>query len=431
MNVALEIVVLLLLIAVNAVLAGSEIALVSARRARLRSLAHAGDAGARRALALVKKPNRFLSTVQIGITAVAVVAGAFGGTQVAASLTPMLAAAGVPAAAAPTAALALVVVLITYFTLVLGELVPKRYALHDPEALAARVAGPMHRMSVVATPLVRLLGASTDLVLRLLPVRSRVAVETTEEEIRGMISYAVATGELEATEQQIVDRLFRLSDLTVAALMTPADRIVWLDVNAERTSWRDRLGAVHHSRYLVCDGELDRVLGYVSVQELFAHMLDGALPELRALLRVPHIVPEWTPAFRILQRFQWSGDHIAVVTHDDGRVAGVLTLNDVLEGMVGDIPQPHEVERPGVIRRDDGSFLVDGLLPYSDFAAAFGLEPAGAADPPTVHALAVRELDGAVRPTARFEWQHHTVEIVDMDRTRVDKVLVVRTDRDG
>jgi putative hemolysin len=423
---ALEVAVILMLVVVNGLLAGSEIAIVSSRRARLRRRAESGERGAARALELASTPNRFLPTVQIGITSVAVAAGAFGGARVAGTVAPVLAAAGLPSGLAAQLAVMLVVLAITYVTLVVGELVPKRIALNDPESVSAKVAGPMHALSVVATPLVRLLGASTDFVLRFIPLRKRDEAEITEEEIRGMVAHATETGVLEATEQRIVERLFRLSDTTVGMLMTPRDRVIWLDLRGDPASWRARMGEVRHSRYVVGDGALDRDARYVSTQELLRRELAGEPFELEPALRSPHIVPEWTPAFRLLELFQWSSDHIALVTGPTGEVVGLATLNDLLEGIVGEIPELHEITRPGVIQREDGTWLVDGLLTFREFAAAFDVPGDNVPADATLHAFVVQMLDHPPRLAAAFHWNGLRIEIVDMDGSRVDKLLVSR-----
>jgi putative hemolysin len=421
-GVVLEIVVILLLVVMNGLLAGSEIAVVASRRSRLRHNAEEGQRGAGAALELATSPNRFLSTVQIGITAVAVIAGAFGGARVARTLEPTLQGLGMAGAVAAQLAIVLVVLVITYVTLVIGELVPKRIALRDPEGVAAQVAPAMQRLSMLAAPIVRFLGVSTDAVLRLLRVEDRVEAEVTEEEIQGMIAHATETGVLEATEQQIVERLFRLSDTTVAGIMTPRDAIIWLDQNRP-DEWPERLGTVRHSRYLVADGELDRFTGYVSVQELYHAALHGRKPDIAAMRRTAHVVPDWMPAFRILEIFQWSGDHFAVVRGLNDEVAGLVTLNDVLEGIVGQIPDSDDMPAPGIVQRADGSWLVDGLIPFDDFLRAFQRD---APEPrfPTLHAFVVHRLDAPPAATAAFHWNGLHLEIVDMDGSRVDKVLV-------
>ncbi len=422
--VLLEVTVLLVLVVANGLLAGAEFAVVSSRKARLHQRARAGDKASARALELANSPNRFLSTVQIGITAVAVAAGAFGGTRLAGSLAPLTTALGVPSRIAMELAIVVVVVAVTYVALVVGELVPKRIALHDPERMAAKAAGPMTRLSVLATPLVYILGRSTDLVLRMLALKEPDEQEITEEEIQGMIAHATEAGVLEATEQQIVERLFRLSDMTLGTLMTPSEKIVWLDRSARPEDWLARLGEVEYTRYPVADRELGRYVGYVKVQDLLKLALSREPQGLDSILRRPHLLPAWTPVFRLLELFQWSHVHMALVTDDDGKVLGIVTLYDVLEGIVGDLPETREASVPEMAEREDGSWLVDGLLPFEEFLTAFQREEVDGRQYPTLHAFMVDRLDGKPRPAAVVQWRGLRLEIVDMDGSRVDKVMV-------
>ena len=420
----LEVAILLMLVVVNGLLAGAEIAVVSSRKVRLNDWAKKGNPAAAKALDLANSPNRFLSTVQIGMTTVAVAAGAFGGIRLAGTLTPLLVAAGLPGGIAERLSIGIAVVTVTYVTLVIGELVPKQIALRDPERMAARAAGPMLRLSVLATPLVKILGHSTDLVLRLVPLKERDEAKITEEEIRGMIAHATETGVLEATEQQIVERLFRLSDRTVKTLMTPRERIVWLDRSAGPESWAAHLGDVHYARYPVADGDLDRYAGYVKVQDLLALSLSPEPLGLDSIIRKPHLLPGWTPVFRLLELFQWSHVHMAFVTDDDGRIQGIVTLHDVMEGIVGLLPETLEAVPPGLVERADGSWLVDGLLPFQEFLHAFQRQEQARREFPTLHAFMVANLDDEPRPASMVHWKGLRLEIMDMDGSRVDKVLV-------
>jgi putative hemolysin len=405
------------------VLAAAEIAVVSSKRGRLLHWAKGGDPSARKALELADSPTRFLSTVQIGITTVAVVAGAVGGAGLAARLAPVLAGLGVPPRLAAEVALLLVVVGIAYLTLVLGELVPKRIALHDPERLATRVAGPMLRLAALAAPLVRVLTRSTELVLRLVRLEPRDEAAITEDEIRGMIAHATETGVLEATEQQIVERLFRLSDASVEMIMTPREEIVWLDRRAEPASWRPLLSAARHARYLVADGAIDRPVGYVMVRELLERAAGGEPMDLDELMHEPHELPVGTPVLQLLELFQWSGDHIAVVKDAEARVAGVLTLTDVLAGIVGRMPQVRERVAAGVVEREDGSWLVDGLIPFDEFLSFFRRR--GEVDAySTLHAFLVARLGKPPARTDVVHWQRLRLEVVDTDGPRIDQVLV-------
>ena len=420
----LEAAILLMLVVVNGLLAGAEIAVVSSRKVRLNDWAKKGNKGAAKALELANSPNRFLSTVQLGMTTVAVAAGAFGGVRLAATLAPLLIAAGLPGGIAGRLAIGIAVLTVTYVTLVIGELVPKRIALNNPEGMAARAAGPMMRLSVLATPLVNILGHSTDLFLRLVPLKEQDQAKITEEEIRGMIAQATETGVLEATEQQIVERLFRLSDRTVKTLMTPRERIEWLDRSAGPESWAAHLGDVHYARYPVADGDLDRYVGYVKVQDLLALSLSPEPRGLDSILRKPHLLPGWTPAFRLLELFQWSHVHMAFVTDDADRIQGIVTLHDVMEGIVGLLPETLEAVPPGLVERADGSWLVDGLLPFQEFLDSFQRQEEDRREFPTLHTFMVASLDDEPLPASVVHWKGLRLEIMDMDGSRVDKVMV-------
>jgi putative hemolysin len=424
--VLVEVLVIAALILANGALAGSEIALVSAGKGRLQSRAKAGDRRAAVALELTESPNRFLSAIQIGITLVGITAGAVGATALAGSLSAVLVGVGMPPGRATVLGIVVVIGAITFLTLVVGELVPKRLALGDPEGVAVRVARPMTALARFATPVVHLLSASTDLVLRLLPWKLTLQPTVTEEDIERLVAEATASGILEKTEQDVVRRLFRLSDQTVETLMTPRERIVWLDTSASQSERRLGMTGAGHSRFIVCDGELDRVRGYVKVQDLLDLCVRGEEPDPRSALRRPHVVSPWTPAFRILEQFQRSGDHIAIVQSTAGRVIGLVTLNDVLKNIVGTFPEPHEMAPPEAVRRPDGSWLVDGLLPFEDALGRIGRDRSAAEGFPTLHAFVVHHLGEDPSAADRFEWEGLGFEVVDMDGSRVDKVLVER-----
>lgn len=443
---------LLLVLAVNGLLAAAEIAVVSSGEGRLMRSADEGKRGATAALRLLRSPNRFLATVQVGITAVGVAGGVVGGARIAATLAGGLEALGVAAETAGSVALGLVFVGITGLILVLGELVPKRIALLYPETVASRLAPPMERLAALASPLVRLLSRSTELVVRALPLPEPQGGDDVEQEIRGLVARAARVGVLERTEEEIVDQLFALSDQTVGRIMTPRSRIVWLDVDEGPDAWMRRMGPILHTRYLVCEGDLDRLVGHVKVHDLFRRCAAGEDLALRPILRTPHRVHAEVPAFRLLELFQWSGDHLAVVVDDADRIVGLATFHDVLEGIVGEIPEAHEVRPPRLVRRADGSILADGLLPFRRVLAAFGLAPlpggahtgddaparadapasgpshAGSAPGPgaTVHGVLAEVLGPEAAPGAVVHLHGLRVEIVDMDGRRIDQVLVSR-----
>jgi putative hemolysin len=282
----------------------------------------------------------------------------------------------------------------------------------------------MSRLSVLAGPFVQLLTWSTDLVLRALSIKAPEEPEITEEELRGMIAHATEAGVLEATEQQIVERLFRLSDMTIGTLMTPREKIVWLDRSSGPEAWGGQVGEVLFTRYPVAEGELDRTVGYVKVQDLLQLTLAPGPKPLDSILRKPHLLPAWTPVFRLLELFQWSHVHMALVTDDEGRVLGIVTLYDVLEAMVGQLPETREASVPNIVRREDGSWLVDGLLPFQEFLKAFEKNVPDPRRYPTLHTFMAEALDGEPEATSVVRWGGLILEVVDMDGSRVDKILV-------
>lgn len=418
-----ELTVLAGLVAANALLAASELAVVSSRPARLRARADHGDTGAAAALELLESPNDFLSTVQVGITAVGILAGAWGGAALGETLGRGLSL-WMPAGLALVTGIALSVVGITYVTVVVGELVPKRLALAHPERWASRVAPYMRGLSTLARPLVALLSHSMERVMRFIPVERAPESTVTEEEVRTILAEATAAGVLERREHDIVQRLFNLSDRTASSLMTPRDRIVWLDLNLPEEEQIKSVGTVAHARFIVCDGELDRVRGYVSLPDLLGQVISEGAPDVAAILRTPHFVRPWDTAFKVLEIFQRSRDHIALVMGTKGRVEGVVTLNDVLEGIVGDLPEPMEAPLPGAVQRADGSWLVDGLLPFEDFVLLVARVPEPHERHATLHAFVVEHLGDEPKPSDVFVWQGVRLEVADMDWNRVDKVLV-------
>ncbi len=420
---ALEVLALLGLVALNGWLAASEIALVSSRRARLRAMAEAGTPGARAALELLESPNEFLSTVQVGITVVGVLAGALGGAALGGSVGGLLSAWMNPRLAL-FLGIAVSVAGITYLNVVVGELVPKRLALTSPERLACAVAPGMSVLARVSRPLVLVLSASMEAILRRLPVQRAPEPAVTEEEVRTLLAEATAAGVLEREEHEIVQRLFHLGDRTVASLMTPRERLLWLDLDRPVDEQLQGSGMLAHARFIACEGELDRVRGYVSIPDLLSQLLETGTTDIENILRKPHFVRPWDTALQVLELFQRSRDHIALVVDTRGRVEGVLTLNDVLEGIVGDLPEPLPTPTPDAVPREDGSWLVDGLLPFEDFLGIVG-RPSVPDEPyATLHAFMVDQLPGEPRAGAVLHWNGVRLEVVDMDWSRVDKVLV-------
>ena len=427
MAISIEIVFILLLLLANGVFAMSEIALVSARKSRLKQRADNGDAGARAALELTDSPNRFLSTVQIGITLVGIFAGVFGGATIAEQLAERIAVVPALAPYAEGIGLGVVVIAITYFSLIIGELVPKRIALNNPEKIAALMARPMHLLSRVAAPVVFLLTFSTSVVLKLLRVKPSTEPSVTEEEVRALILQGAEAGIFEHSEREIVESIFRLDDRSVNALMMQRREVVWLDADASGEEIRRTITENPYSRFPVCEGSLDNVVGIAKAKHLLERCLNNEPLDLRAAMTAPLFVPETQTALQVLELFKNAHTHIALVIDEHGGVEGLVTINDVLEAIVGEM-QMGGAESPAVMR-EDGSYLLDGALPIDEFAAIFNIGSSLEIERGDYQTLAgfVLARFGRIPKTADvFEWHNLRFEIVDMDNRRVDKILVSR-----
>jgi putative hemolysin len=424
---SLQLSVLLLLILANGAFSMSEIAVIASRRAKLQQQADEGSTKSQTALDLARNPDLFLSTVQIGITLVAVLTGAYGGTAISERLALHVARVPLLAGHSEGISLALVVVAITYLTLILGELVPKRLALHAPERIAGAVAPSMRALSKAASPVVRLLSASTNLVLRALRVGPLREQPVTEEEIKVMLEQGTRAGLFETAEQDMVARIFRLGDRKVSALMTPRPDIAWLDVEDSGDEIRRKLTESPHSRLPVGQGSLDDVLGIVQVKDLLGQTLALEPLDLRSCLQHPLFIPESMQALKILELFKQSSTHIALVLDEYGGVQGLVTFYDILEAIVGDIPTEEEPE-PYVMQREDGSWLVDGMAPVDELEELFHLDELseGEGEYQTLGGFVMTHLGRIPSPADYFELGGFRFEVVDMDGNRVDKVLIAR-----
>lgn len=424
----MEAIFILVLILANGVLAMAEIAVISARKARLQQRADEGDEQASAALKLANDPADFLSTVQVGITLVGVLAGAFGGATIAGQISGWVA--GFPLLAPYSSAIgvAVVVILITYFSLVLGELVPKRLALNDPERVAMLVAAPMRFLSRLASPLVRFLSKSSTLVLRLLGAKPSDEPPVTEEEIKVMIAQGTQAGVFAEAEQDMVQAIFRLGDRRVGTLMTPRTELVWLDLDDPmEENQRKILGSIH-SRFPVARGSLDHVVGVVQAKDLLASCMAGIEFTLKDVLCQPLFVPESMPALKVLELFRESRVHTALVIDEYGGFQGLVTLFDILESIVGEIPDAGDLSELEVIQREDGTWLVDGMLPIDELKEIFHLSTMPGEERgyyQTVGGFVMTSLGRIPVASDHFVWSGLRFEVVDMDGLRVDKVLIV------
>ena len=423
----IEIVAIVLLVLANGAFALSEIAIVSARKARLRQHAEEGKRQAGVALDLAGDPSQFLSTVQIGMTVVATLAGAFGGVTLAAKLARWLSTIPALAPHSETIAIVVVVVAISYLSLILGELAPKRIALSEPERVAMAVALPMRWLSRAAGPAVRFLSWSTDIVLRVVPVPQRGESPVTEEEVRLMIEEGTEAGAFEAAEQEMIEGVFRLGDRRAVELMRPRMSIVWLDIQDSPETLRATISGNTYSRFPVGDGSLDQVLGYVQVKDLFDSCLEGRPLDIRACIRPLPTVPGTMRALKLLEVFQQSRTHIALVVNEHGVAEGLITMHDILEAVVGDLPAPGEKADAHATRREDGSWLVDGATPIFEVKELLGLRELPGEDDAgftTLAGFVTTQLGRIPAAGEHFEVGGKRYEVVDMDRSRVDKVLI-------
>jgi len=423
--ILLEILVILGLILANGLFSLSELAVIASRKHRLREQANRGHRGAKVALRLSEKPEDFLSTIQLGITLVGTIAGVYGGGTLAIQLAEGLS--GFQRLA-PNAALlgsSAVVLFITVLTIVLGELAPKRIALSRPERYASALAIPVLSFSRLTLPVVRFLSLLTELVLRPFGIRRMAEPPVTHEEIRVLVREGAKAGVFRDAEHEIFLRVFRFCDRRARSLMTPRNRIVWIDVADPSEEIRRKVISSPHSRFPVCDGSLDNLLGIVHVKALLARDATGQSLGVKGMLTLPHFVYEGTQGLRILEMFRKSSVHTAVVLDEYGSVVGLLTLNDVLEAIVGDLPETREEEEESrVIRRPDGSWLLDGRIAIEDFRDLVGWEDAPPGDYHTLAGMVVNELGHLPSVAESFERGGYRFEVVGVDDRRVEKVLV-------
>lgn len=427
-SLASEILIIFLLLLVNGIFAMSEIAIVSARKARLQQHAEDGEPGAKVALELAQSPGRFLSTVQIGITLVSIISGAFGGATLSRHLAEWFGRFPALVPYADELAFAVVIILITFFSLVIGELIPKRVALNNPESIAERIAPPMSVLSRITAPVVSLLTLSTELGVRLLGIRPSKEPPVTEDEVRVMVEQGARVGVFESFEQDVIESLFRLSDRRVDAIMTPHTEIVWLDLSVPVEENLRIMIDSQFSRFPVARGGLDNVQGILRSKDVLISTIGEDKPlDFQKLITPPLFIPASTPAFRVLEQMRQTGVHMALVISEYGGVQGMVTLFDMLEAIVGDLPMEGEKVQQELVRREDGSWLVDGLMAIDEFCEALDLDNLPGVDRlgyQTVGGFIMARLGSVPTTGQKFEWNGLRFEVVDMDGRRVDKILV-------
>jgi len=422
-----EVVIILSLVLLNGLFSMSEMAIVSARKNRLEKKAEYGNSGAARALELANNPNRFLSTVQVGITLIGILSGAFGGATIAEKIGIELA--RIPALEPYSEAIGvgIVVLVITYLSLVFGELVPKRLAMSSAEKIASRTSGFMQFLSTITKPIVSLLSGSTNLILRLLAVKPSTEPEVTEDDLKDILDQGTESGIFEESEQDMVERIFRLNDRNVSAFMTPRTETVFLDIDATHEEIQHIINKFPFSRFPVIKDSIDNLIGIVQSRDLLLQRLESNQYDIQSVLQEPLFIPESTPALDVIQTFKSTGAELAVIIDEYGGVLGLVSLNDILEAIVGEVIAPFGEEEPEAIRREDGSWLFDGMIhidELKDYLDIDELPDEDEGDYETLSGLVMSELGRIPVSGDYFEWKNMRFEVMDMDGRRVDKVLV-------
>lgn len=426
----MELLVLLLLFFINGLFSMSEMAVVSARKARLQQLFDEGRPGAGAALELANNPSHFLSTIQVGITIIGITSGAFGEATLSASLARWLGQWPLIAAHAQAIALTLVIAGITLGSLLIGELVPKRLALFNPEGVASAVARPMTWLAAFVYPVVRLLSMATDAILRLIGRRAVDNPPVSEEEIRVLMEQGTEAGVFEQHEHQLVSRVFRMDDLRVTAVMTPRTDIIYLDLDEPESVLLQSLTDAPHSRFPVTRGDLDTVEGIVEVKALLSDLVRCKKIDFSARLLKPLYVPETLTVTEVLAAFKKHHHTMALIVNEYGDLQGLVTLHDVMEALVGDMGQDEDAEDVEIVQREDGSWLIEGGVSIDRWKEALAIdetlpeEDTGAYN--TLGGFVMLQLGRVPKAADHFDWDGLRFEVVDMDRNRIDKLLVTR-----
>ncbi|MEY3249110.1 MAG: hypothetical protein RL742_1153 [Bacteroidota bacterium] len=422
----MEILLLLVLILINGLFSMSEIALVSARKFKLENAARRGSKGARKALELSESPSRFLSTVQIGITLISILTGLYSGEVLTVPLTAKFAEIPFIAPYAETLATVIVLVAITYFSVVLGELFPKRIGLSFPESIAGAAAIPMNALAMVTAPFVWLLSRSNDLLLKIVGISSRTDAIVTEEEIRSMLSESAQSGQIQEIEQDIVERVFALGDRKVNTLMTHRSDIVWLDVADDPAEIRRKIGADLHGAFPVGNGELDDLLGLVLLKDLF-HDLDRPGFVLKDALVQPILAPPSSSAYRLLEQFREKRFHYAIVVDEFGSVQGLITMDDILDALVGDVSEAGQ-EEYAMAAESANSWLADGQYPFFEFLRMLDLDEAEFVheDYSTLAGFLITQMDRIPQVGDSLVWRGFRFEVLSMIGRKVEKLRIVK-----
>ena len=422
----MEYFIILFLLILNGLFAMSEIALVSSKRARLEEKAKKGNSGAKTALKLLEEPERFLSTVQIGITLVGIVAGAFGGLTLADDLAPTLEKINWLAPYAHQAAIAIVVTIITYFSLIIGELVPKTIAFNNPEGITITLAPFMKFLSWITTPVVAFLSLSTKVFLKVLMIKEKDETPVTEEELKILIEKGTQFGTLEHNESELLKRIFRFGDRRAYDIMTNRQDVVLININDPIEKIKQQVYENTFSRYPVCDDSPDNIIGIFTIKDFFHKLNTDSNFLLKNILSQPLFIPDNLTGVTIFEKFRDAKTYVAVVIDEYGSFEGIITLHDLIENIFGDLPDKHEAEEVAIFKRDDGSMLIEGSILIDELKEQLQISFADEENFSTLGGFMMYKLNRIPKIGDKFEYESYLFEIVDMDGKRVDKVLVTQ-----
>jgi len=419
----IEIIILICLIFLNGLFVMAEISLVSARKTKLESMAEQGDSRAKAALKLAENPELFLSTAQLGITVIAILIGYYSGEKFSHYLTPYLAKIDSLSRYATNISTIFIETIVTFLLIIFGELLPKRTGIFRAEQIARIVARPMQLLSKATYPIIWLLNTTSNLFFKIVDIKPSKDSNVTEEEIKAMISEGTEQGEIEETEQEIIERVFHLGDRNITSLMTHRSDIVWFDINENETLIKEKIIKETHSFYPVCDGDIDDVKGVVSIKDLYVSDDNKPFKDFAAK---PIFVPENNSAYQVLEKFRQTKIHCCFIVDEYGSLLGMITLTDILEAIIGDLPQP-DTNDYEITDRGDGTYLVDGQIPFYDFLTHFDKADwmnEGDQEFDTLAGFILHQLERIPHTGETLEWKDFKFEIVDMDAQRIDKVLV-------
>ncbi|MFI5194308.1 MAG: hemolysin family protein [Chitinophagales bacterium] len=420
-----EFIILFCLIFLNGLFVMAEISLVSARKSKLEDMASKGDQKAKSALNLTENPELFLSTAQIGITLIAILTGYYSGEKFSVYLKPYVEKIDYLHRYAANISTALIVIMVTFLSILFGELIPKRIGLLMSERIARTVARPMRLLSRIGYPIVALLNWLSNLFFVVFAIKASTDSNVTEDEIKAIINEGTEQGTIEEAEQEIIERVFHLSDRNITSLMTHRSDIIWFELHNNEEMIKEKILQEPHSVYPVCDGNIDNIKGMVAIKELY--VADDTVL-FKDLMKPALFVPENNSAYQVLEKFKQSKTHSCCIVDEYGSLLGLITLNDILEAIVGDIPQPDMTDYE-IVKREDGSYLVDAQIPFYDFLAYFDKTEwmnEGEHEFDTLAGFVLHQLEHIPKTGELMEWKDFKLEIVDMDAQRIDKVLVIK-----